>query len=162
MKRFMTSQKCQLNNFGRWVTLPKAQGDSKFELTGAGILTYDPKRGGKVDGKNWCVVNLYDDTPQYVQYLLSKEFKIPHMSFDPPSWGSHVSVVRGEKLLKNSHLWRKFHGDRVSFKYSKDVYMTKSGFIFLEVCCPELTSIRDSFGLKSDWNFHLTVGKIKQ
>lgn len=150
-----------MNNFEKFISLQKCKETGPHPLTGTGTLVYDPRRGGKVSGKNWCVVNLYDDTPRYYQKLIAMEYGVPFPFMTTPSWGSHVSVIRGEKLLKNSHLWKKYEGKKVTFKYSKDVYMTMSGFIFLDVVCKELTDIRDSFGLKSDWNFHLTLGKIE-
>lgn len=82
--------------------------------------------------------------------------------FDPPAWGPHISVIRGEPIPRRFRKdWGKLNGRRVRFRYDPDIRQSRKHF-WLLVDCPELGDIRESLGLprKPRVRFHLTVAVI--
>lgn len=158
--------------------------------TGEGILVYDPKRPNlkKKNGPWWCVVETRDSISAYYRQLLMRRwweardiegnpaFTVRHTKVDddyreidmlikPPSWGNHISVVRGEEPPDDcKKYWRLGHGKTVTFQYNtepKKIIKWKDAteFWFLEVRSQELTEIRERLGLKTFYSFHLTIGR---
>lgn len=138
--------------------------------TGTGTIIYDPRRPG-LQSRNqwWCVVNTDDSIADYYRWWLRYE---KHIHLQPPAWGAHISVIRGEKpqgqLLE---LWKKYHNQRITFIYDhvgqvktarskRHVQGENSGtFYYVKVQCPLLTEIRHEMNLKTDWDLHMTIGR---
>lgn len=171
---------------------------SKDWLTGKGKVVYDPFRGGmknKIDW--WCVIELDDSITDYYRWWANKYVNpLGYTDADKydakgnftwhslrdkredlmlPSWGAHMSIVRGEKPREDlMHLWRKYHGQIVEFKYSPNVRFSgdtsgssmdpdKQGvYWFIDAKCELGTHIRDELEKPSHWNFHITVGRVRQ
>ncbi len=98
----------------------------------------------------------------------------------PPMWGPHMSIVRGEVPDESvQHLWKKYDGQIVNFKYSGEVRYSgdrpimrdgqpisvdasKIGvYWFVDAVCDVGTNIRRELGFLHDWTFHITVGRTR-
>jgi len=139
-----------------------------YRLKSVGKLVYDPYRG---DMKNrtewWCVVQVDREITRYYRYWVRCRYGIELFQ---PSWDAHTSVVRGEKprTEKLRALWGKYQGERVEFEYGIEPYNgnakgTKHDnaevFWMIDVFCPRFNEIRDEFGLRTFYNYHLTIGR---
>ena len=140
---------------------------------GTGIILYDPPRPKlkkKVDW--WCIVQVNEEITRYYRYWVMKNpayFKETSLdNLCMPSWGSHISVLRGERPRDDlMHLWRKYHGQRVNFRYSHDVRRSgdttgwdrPDNYFFLDIHCPELINIRKELDRPTNWNLHMTIGR---
>lgn len=169
----------------RWKPLVRIQVDPpnrevramRFKSTG--VLRYDPYRGSMKNNTDWWLIVNTD--PEMVRYYAQQIVDNPvafgetHIDLTAPSWGSHISVVRGEEPRDSlKHLWKKHDGEKVEFEYSHIV--RRSGdttpgfrpdqFWFLDVWCDQLNEIRRNLGLKArhddgrPFHYHLTVGRI--
>jgi hypothetical protein len=138
--------------------------NNQFPHFGEGILLYDPDRKGmKANTKNWLIVQVDNQIVSYYRWWLKFE---KHIVTNPPSWGAHISVVRGENIPVDSRQkWKYNHGKRVRFQYQhiSDVrtQVADDGgmFYFVDVISPELTEIREALGLRTFYKFHITVGR---
>ena len=88
-----------------------------------------------------------------------------------PSWDAHVSIIRGEEPEPHlKHLWKKYDGQTVEFKYKH--FVRQSGdrnfdlrenrpdnFWFVEVDAPFLIDIRKELNRPANWKLHLTIGR---
>ncbi len=132
-----------------------------------GKIIYDPHRPGLNNTKWWCVVNVDREITRYYRWWIEKELHIKELK--QPSWDAHISVVRGARdrpTPELAHLWKKYHGEVVEFKYkhcprvSGDTTNDRpNNFWFVEVECPKLIQIRQELERPSDWKLHLTVGR---
>jgi hypothetical protein len=131
--------------------------------TATGQIVYDPPRPRmKRRTEGWCVLNVFDkngDIARYYRYWIFKKWGV---ELNPPSHGTHVSIIRGEFRPTHplAHLWKCNDGDIIEFKYSHDMGFRK-GFFFCEVQAPQLIEIRRQFGFPTDWPLHMTFGKLK-
>lgn len=128
-------------------------------FTSTGIIKYDPNRYGmKRRTEWWAVVNVDREITRYFRWWVQNRYGI---ILNQPAWDAHISIIRGEKPLKNKmHLWKKYDGKKVEFKYSNIVVQAKKPeFWTVDVYCPFLKKIREEFGFKSDWNQHITIGR---
>lgn len=139
---------------------------------GSGIIQYDPPREGmKTRTHWWCIVRIDRELTRYYRWWIDKEILnplgLPSEGLKQPSWDAHVSVIRGEKPPRDKmHLWKKYHGKRVEFFYEHVFWYDigkdnkQPGYFFtIDVQSSELTAIRQEFGFKADWNFHVTFGR---
>lgn len=134
-----------------------------------GIIKYDPYRG-KMKSKTdwWAVANTDAEITRYYRWWVYNRY---WLKLDPPSWGAHVSIIRGEKPEPHlMHLWKKYDGHEIEYEYNHNVRQsgdTTGGdrpdcFWFVDVKCPFLKQIRDELNRPSNWNFHLTIGRTRQ
>ena len=79
-----------------------------------------------------------------------------------PLFGAHITVLDGRVPVKNEHmhLWKKYQGKVIEFKYSPDIQQNWK-FFHLTVQCEMLRNIRAELGLNPNYNFHITVGRIE-
>jgi hypothetical protein len=136
-----------------------------FEATGK--LIYDPHRPGmKRNTKWWAIVNVDDEIARYYRWWVKKQHWV---DLHQPSWGAHISVVRGETISPDKqHLWKKYQGEVINFKYfgspkKADGQGRKNeigDFWVIEVQSERLNQIRQELGLRCGWNYHITVGRI--
>jgi hypothetical protein len=162
--------------------------DTSDWFEGQGIIVYDPDRGDmKTRTKWWVVVNLDRGITDYYRHWANKQ--INPLRYDTldrqraswklncdrredllvPAWGAHMSIIRGEKPYPDKmHLWKKYDGQKVDFKYSYNVRYSgdtmdrgeKNGvYWFVDAVCDVGKQMREEFNLKSDWTFHITVGR---
>ena len=157
--------------------------------TGVGRVVYDPNRG---DMKNkihwWAVVELDRSITDYYRWWANRHINpLRYDAFDrqkqswaqlkdkrfdllEPSWGAHMSIIRGEKPREaKMDLWKKYHGKQVEFKYSNNVRYSgdtsdvgdKNGvYWFVDATCDVGKTIRDELGFASNWAFHITIGRV--
>ena len=134
--------------------------------TSTGRIQYDPPRG-KMKNKTqyWAVVNVDKEITRYFRWWVEKAL---HIKLYQPSWDAHISIIRGERPSQDKlHLWKKYDGEEIEFKYSINVRQTgdttgydrPSHYWFVEVECPFLKEIRNEFGFPSDWKQHITIGR---
>ena len=131
---------------------------------GTGIIKYDPYRGSmKNRTVNWCVVNIDRGIADYYRHWLKVE---KHIHLQEPSWGGHISIVRGEHLDKSvEHLWKKYQNQQVEFTYEHGVYHSapdkKNGGLYYWITVESLmfSEIRKELKLPVGWQFHITVGR---
>jgi hypothetical protein len=78
----------------------------------------------------------------------------------PPLWGPHVSVVRGEEPADKSH-WKKHAGREVAVEYAPTIHLTDD-YLWVPVRCEVLLDIREELGLprEPDPPLHLTIGNL--
>ncbi len=152
-----------------------------MKFKGTGILRYDPYRGNMKRNTGWWLVLNTD--PEIVRYYAKQVVMNPvafgetRIELINPSWGSHVSIVRGEEPRDSlKHLWKKYDGKKIEFEYSYIV--RRSGdttpgcpidhFWFLTVWCDQFNDIRRELGLKAyddvkkePFRYHLTIGRLR-
>jgi hypothetical protein len=129
-----------------------------------GTIKYDPPRPGmKRKTEGWCVLDIDREITRHLRWWVKTKY---HLDLIPPAWDAHVSIFRGEKYASNKHLWKKYHGKKIEIEYSHFIRQTgdtKPGshrFFFVDVKSPFITEMRNEMGLKSDWNQHITFGKL--
>lgn len=126
-----------------------------FKSTGK--IIYDPHRPNLKKKKDWWVTLIVDpEITRYYRWFVMKRYWLKlHM----PSWGSHVSIIRGEKPYNEyMHLWKKYHLKEVDFEYSNDIIFRR-GFCFVEVKNDFLLNIRKEFKFLTNFGLHLTIGR---
>ena len=128
--------------------------------TGTGKIIYDPHRGSmKKRTQWWCVAIVDKEITRYYRWWIRKELHIKNLH--GPSWDAHISIIRGEKPEDDLlHLWKKYHGERISFRYIHNPYQAFKGqFWAVEVVCPRIREIREELRRPTNWKLHLTVGR---
>lgn len=140
-------------------------------LKGTGVLTYDPYRGKMKGNTNWwIVVNTDDEIARYYRWWVMKRYWV---ELQNPSWGAHISVLRGGKPRDEKlHLWKKYQGEKIDFTYSPVVRQsgdTTGGdrpdhFWFVDVWSGRLNEIRSELGFTTVFDnkpikYHLTIGR---
>lgn len=150
--------------YGTLVTAPAGlQHDYCFNSEAE--LFVDPSIGKKFDPW-WIIATSCNDLVAYYRNMIEKRF---HVRLLKPSFDSHISVVAGEEPLQNADTWSDFHGRKVSFSYTHEVF-TNGAFWWVRVKSKDLENVRKHFGLIDAGSFseigellttpfHLTVGK---
>lgn len=79
----------------------------------------------------------------------------------PPLWGTHVSVIRGEEPPDKTH-WKRLAGVTVELEYEPEVRETHD-YLWVPVWCPVVNEHRAELGLPTEPNppLHLTFGNLK-
>ena len=127
-----------------------------------GTLIYEPhgrspKTWDRVSKPWWLLLMCDQEIVNYADYWLKKQ---GIYSYRYSLYGSHISVVKGEKPLYED-LWKKYNGVKVSFKYSNAIN-DNGKYWWLFVKCPFFKVIREELGLPKRppyFRFHLTVGR---
>jgi hypothetical protein len=114
--------------------------------------------GSKFD-EWWLILECCPGLLQYYRHLIHQGTGIKLLK---PSWGPHISVIRGEEIKEEfRHLWGKWNGRKVSFTYSPEDLFDEYRYWWINIQSPELAEIRQELGLppKPKYSFHFTVGK---
>ena len=131
-----------------------------------GKIAYDPERGRlKKKPDWWAVVNLDPEISRYYRYQVKRDLGV---DLHKPSWGTHVSIIRGEKPYPDKmHLWKKYHGIEVNIKYHHVVRYSGDTshdrpelYWFVNVESPCLIDIRKELNLPCNFGLHMTIGRI--
>lgn len=151
--------------YGRLATEQGGQRhDYVFEADATVVV--DPVQGKRCEPW-WMIAQSCDDLAAYYRSIVARRFGIRLLK---PSFGAHVTVMAEERPLRDEAGWKRFHGLRVRFSYTHDVY-TNGSFWWLRVSCPELDRIREHFGVAPAGSLgpdgtvlhkvplHLTVGR---
>lgn len=109
----------------------------------------------------WMVLKCDEELVRYYRYLFDRrQYGLPpKWPMQPPSWGSHITIVRDEKPTKPD-LWMSCHGKRVTFTY-EPVVRGNDEYWWLQVRCEELLDVREALGLNRfpEFSLHLTIGR---
>lgn len=137
-----------------------------FEFKSKGIIEYNPPRGNlKKKPDWWCILHTDNEITRYYRYWVYKRYGI---KLCKPSWGSHISVIRGEKPWPDQHhLWNKYNGLEFEFEYSHNVRQSgdttgfdrPDSYWFVDIKCDDLINIRKELNLKYDYGLHMTIGR---
>jgi hypothetical protein len=125
-----------------------------------GKLVYTPQSHLGSNDK-WLVLMCDDEISKYYRSLFYKEY--PWLGkLTRPVWGTHVSVIRGEKI-PNDHLWKLKANELIEFEYEPGVE-DNGEYYWLKVKCDALLEIRHKYGLTRQPRFglHLTIGRTTQ
>lgn len=130
----------------------------QYAFKSTGTIVYDPPRPGLKKKRDWWViVRTCPGIVDYYRHVLNKTL---HVNTQPPSWGSHISIIRGEKPKPHQmHLWKKYNGKKITFEYTHQLYGNGEHW-WVNVYSPLFSTIREEFGLPSNWGQHLTVAKL--
>jgi len=158
---------------------------SRFSASAAGWLSFDPEAKSIVKKPWWVILQcdrdwfyLYKDYlekhgPTRWANVVDLDRRTGHIidrtprlgvltDFKVPAWGPHISVIRGEQPPEEHQArWGEGGGRKVDFLYDPDLQFAHD-YYWLDVQCPELLDLRESFGLPRDplVKLHLTVGRI--
>lgn len=125
-----------------------------------GKLVYTP-RTHLASSDRWLVVMCDDEISRYYRSLFYMEY--PWLGkLSRPVWGTHISVIRGEKV-PNHHLWKMDSGKIIQFEYEPGV-IDNGEYYWLKVKCDYLLELREKYGLRKNPRFglHLTIGRTTQ
>ena len=163
-------------------------------FTSYGRLRYDPKFCKRFDPW-WALLECNDHDYNLYRWLIKqrRSYKmhsadwlkmvglpesdkvwtvdVPYGPVVRPAWGTHISVVRGEKP-SNPDAWRKYQGKRFKFTYDPEYINTNGRHWWFRTHCPELEEVRVELGLTPQPTYvhrytkrtkinhmHLTFGK---
>lgn len=140
-------------------------------IKSTGKIIYNPNRDGlKKKANNWVIVLVDPKISEYYRYFVNKNlsyYKITKEKICQPSWGTHISIVRGDndlrwgdkKLIEQN--WLKLNHKQIEFEYDIIPKLTDNKeFFYLDVMFKEFYEIRDSLGLKTTFEPHMTIGRI--
>jgi hypothetical protein len=130
------------------------------------VRTSPPVRGESLrrrDGGStewWLILDVDPELGRYLRAEYSRA-RFRTVQLQPPLWGTHVSVVRGEEPPAKA-AWKSFDGRRVEVWYGRDVQETGE-YAWLPASCPAATAIRVELGLPPEPTpgLHLTFGNTK-
>ena len=107
----------------------------------------------------WMYIAVDESIGEYYRYMLNKKH-VAHFQCSKPKWGTHISIVRGEKI-ENLILWKEIFGKYITFKY-EDITLTGGKSFCLNVYCEEALDLRKALGLTRNpiINLHITYGVI--
>jgi hypothetical protein len=108
---------------------------------------------------SWALLECDDEIGKMYRSLYSLEY-FYKPKIQKPLWGTHISIIRGERTLDNA-IKEDINGMLVEFDYIPDM-QTNGCHFYLSVICPILDDIRETFGLgRSLVNYHLSVGNLR-
>jgi hypothetical protein len=143
-----------------------------------GKINYFPRRpSGMSRGTDWwCVVEIDKEITRYYRWFVNKEIMNPlgfeYGDLSVPSFDAHITIVRGFNdvrgniSLAKKH-WGKYNGEIIEIqfypypRYSGDTTGDRPNWYwFIDVESERITEIRKEMKLKTDWHYHLTIGRI--
>lgn len=146
---------------------------ARYIAKAVGTLRFDPRAGTTARDRWWLIVQCEDDWWELHQHWAARmgrgqwvrdrngKLQFKNLSLIRPAWGTHISVLRGEKPRKNIDRWREQEGRQVEFMLDPFVHFNDE-YWWLNIECPELLDIREFYGLRREpkMRLHLTVGRI--
>lgn len=129
-------------------------------MKSVGKLIYSP-RSHLGSNEKWLVLMCDDEISKYYRSLFYTEFPWKG-KLTRPVWGTHVSIIRGEKI-PNYNLWKLDENKIIDFDYEGGV-QDNGEYYWLKVTCPYLEDLRKKYGLSREprFGFHLTIGRTTQ
>jgi hypothetical protein len=121
-----------------------------------GQLVFDPKRGTKYFEPWWALLACDQDIARFYAWLLKKH-GLPTQKNG--LWGAHVSVIKGDEPPEKN-LWGKPH-KLIEFWYTNQIRWDNGVHAWLDVCCPQMSAIRQSMGLPPKDFYHMTLGRLE-
>lgn len=128
-------------------------------IKASGKLLYDPPRPGlkkKHKARSVIIQPKFDDIDLYYQWFLKKRYGL---RLQRPVWRPHVTIVKGNEKIKNELSWKKHDQVIIEYEYSPAI---EKNFQFwtLPVRCDQMKELRRDLGLKPDFPFHITIGRL--
>lgn len=124
-----------------------------------GRLRFDPPRPNmKRNTERWAVVTLDRELTRYYRWWVKTVYHVPLCE---PSWNAHCSAIRGERI-NNPSQWGVGDGKRVIVKYSPTPVQipNRPEMWYLPAQCDAISELRQSFGLKTFYDYHITIGRL--
>lgn len=131
-------------------------------MKSTGKLVYSPRTHLR-SSERWLVLMCDDEISRYYRHLYTVAYPYlnaeRHGKLTRPVWGTHISVIRGERV-PNHKLWRLNDHKIIEFDYEAGV-LDNGEYYWLKVVCPELEELREAYGLSKQpqFGFHLTIGR---
>lgn len=126
-----------------------------FETTGQ--ILYDPNREGmKANTDWWCIIKL---CPGLIDYYRQQMMKRYHVQLYQPAWGSHLSIIRGERSPNVRQHWKHLDRKKVKVSYTHEIYWNED-HAWINAHCDEFYEIRELMGLPVSFGAHITIGKF--
>jgi hypothetical protein len=137
----------------------------------SGVLIYEPNRDKDFEGNETVfrktfktktlIVQLHPSTDLnlYYEWFLKKKYG-DRFKLQPPMFGLHVTVVRGDEKILHKSAWKKRNGELISFEYNPERLKSAWQFWSLPVRGTYLEQLRVGLGLSEFHDFHLTVGRV--
>lgn len=110
---------------------------------------------------NWLVAHIVDDLGDYYYDIYERAIRSYGLDIQKPSWGSHISIVRGEEI-PNLDYWDTLHEKDIAFKFNP-FFRTNGKHVWLDIHCPSMFDIRRGLGLRArpEYSFHMTICSSK-
>ena len=110
----------------------------------------------------WLIVKVDEDVCRYYRNLI--HYYNRPLRLNPSKHGAHITAIAGKYERPNeanTHLWGRYEGERIDFKYNPEIN-TNDEYFWMEVQCQRIEDIREELGLKRKiiYPWHLTVGNI--
>ena len=134
--------------------------------TTTGTFRYSPTIRGdsttRRDGGStewWVILDCDPELGRLLRHLY-QQARFRTVTPQPPLWGTHVSVIRGEEPPDKT-LWKRRDGQRVEMQYEFEVQETR-GYLWVPVWCPAANELRLELGLSAEPTptMHLTFGNL--
>lgn len=121
---------------------------------------YNPHRPGirKIRPGTLVVANVDVDIAEYYRWMVLKRhgLRLQSTAFFP-----HITVVDGKVKNDIQHSnWNNHNKEVIEFEYNVDIVQHWK-FWTLPVRSKSLDLIRNELGLKSDYDFHITFGRMQ-
>lgn len=135
--------------------------------TTAGVFRYSPPLRGdsttRRDGGStvwWLILDCDPELGRLMRHFY-RQSRCNTVTPQPPLWGTHVSVIRGEEPSHLTH-WKRLAGVEVEIEYAPDVRQTYD-YLWVPAWCPAALEHRAELGLPAepDLPLHLTFGNLK-
>jgi len=138
------------------LTTEYAGNDIDYIFESEGKIIVDPSIGNKYEDW-WIMAKTSNGLASFYRSLVAKRFGVRLIE---PSFNSHISIITGEKPLLNEDQWKKFHGEKITFKYSNEIF-TNGYFFWIRVQSPEMIELREYYGLPpiGKYFLHNTIAK---
>jgi hypothetical protein len=131
-----------------------------------GTFRYSPTLRGESttrrDGGStvwWVVIDCDPELGRLLRHYFQQS-RFRTVTPQPPLWGTHVSVIRGEEPQDKAR-WKARDGVRVELEYEFRVEETR-GYLWVPVWCPQANGLRAELGLTPEPmpGLHLTFGNL--
>ncbi|HEY8505328.1 MAG TPA: hypothetical protein VIL46_12150 [Gemmataceae bacterium] len=135
-------------------------------MRSTGTYRYSPTLNGSTQRRDggstrwWLIIDCDPELGRYLRHLFTlSTFRTRKLQ--PPLWGAHISVIRGEEP-PDPAAWGRLDGQSVEFEFEPAVRET-DGYLWVPVFCDPALRIREELALPREPNppLHLTVGNLK-
>lgn len=134
--------------------------------TTSGTFRYSPTIRGESTARRdggstewWVILDCDPELGRLLRHFYQQS-RFRTVSPQPPLWGTHVSVVRGEEPPDRAK-WKARNGVAVELEYVWAVEESR-GYLWVPVWCPAANDLRIELGLSAEPNppMHLTFGNL--
>ena len=100
-----------------------------------------------------------DDSFSYYQWFLQKQYGT-WLSVQPPMWGRHVTIIKPDETVNKLDDWTLFSGEKVSITINPENLERHWQYWSLTVNSERLQEIRRFYGVRDDFRFHMSIGRL--